>query len=315
MSINILFQGASVTQQEGESSYFYHVQKLFESNRNFVLHKKGYGGSHLGDAGFFNIDSDTKIPLDLCFLEWTTTAASKYDIKKLCYVVNLLLKKNILPIFLILARSDNITININRECERQVIDFCNQHKIPYLDYRYMIDINNDLRDITHTKTSGAVKYANSLFIDIPIIFNKYKNIQLSCINSPLYKIKSFEDVSFEVKEGLSCRLFFSDILINSEVGIKTIHGPSSSMISINNGYRKICVWDIYSHYDRPGYLTISKNFIKLNDNIGFINIEVLPDLIDYSNCKRTFDYTGNKVLKIDAIYSVNCILRKITLPI
>jgi hypothetical protein len=78
---------------------------------------------------------------------------------KLLYIVGILFKKKIIPIFLILARKSNI--KNNRICENQIKNLCFKFNLMFLDYHLIINPKYDLKkDGVHTNKSGAIKYAN-----------------------------------------------------------------------------------------------------------------------------------------------------------
>lgn len=162
------------------------------------MRKLGYGGCHLNDAGFSTIDYDTNVPTDIVFIEWNTTALVKFDEKKIRYMAGVLLKKGIMPIFLILARSDSISPESKRKCEQQVKDFCSDNNLICLDYRYLINPEEDLRDFVHTNLSGAMKYANQIYSDLTQIVGELKNSPFPSLDYFEYSISAVRSLLLDV---------------------------------------------------------------------------------------------------------------------
>lgn len=304
MKINVLFHGASVTQQSYETSYFYHLVKLTENDLNITIDRKTYGGCHLNDAGFLNIDSDTSHSVDICFLEWNTTGLDNFETLQIRYIVNILLSKKIVPVFLILLTSDSLSLNSKRKCEAQVINFCIDNNLHYFDYRKLIDPAIDLRDDVHTNELGAIKYANAIYSDLLNIINELPNYIFPVNLIFDYSINAMPDLSIKITEGSSLFVNFSEIKDNASVFIETVRGPSSPIIDINNGEKNICIWDRWSHYERKAFVFISNNF----DSDRSVKIKVTSEEIDYSLCAREFSFSGIKELNVISIYGVNCIV-------
>jgi hypothetical protein len=303
--LNIFFHGASVTEQGGEESYFYQLNQLISKVEFLSIKKKGYGGCHFNDAGFLTIDDDTNIDIDFCFFEWCTTSVTYFEESKLNYVVAKLFSKKIIPIFLILRRTDNLQDTTSRMCENQVINYCKSNNVMFFDYRNIIIPSEDLRDVVHTNIRGAKKYANQLFKDLQNLSESYPLPRLN-FNFLEYEINCIKDLNICIQEEGEIILNFTNITVNSELVIETIAGPASPIIEVNNGYRKICLWDEYSHYDRVAYSQISNNFLKISEGSGQVIIRVTSDPIDYSICRRDFKYNEIKFLTIKSIYAVNC---------
>lgn len=99
---------------------------------------------------------------------------------------------------------------------------------------------------------------------------------------------------------------FTSLSEDSHVIIETIRGPSSAILDVNYGYRRIQIWDQWSHYERPGFVIISRQFLGNEIGSGIIRINVLGDAIDYSDCSRKFEFNGVKNFKIRSIFGINC---------
>lgn len=299
--MKIFFHGASVTQQSGASSYFQVLQNRVNKIEGIILRRSGYGGCHLNDAGFLTINSDTNEVTDVCVLEWNTTGLSIFDEQKLQYMAGVLLSKDILPVFLILARRD--TIQNSRDSERQVIKFCTDNNLLCLDYRDTVGIECGLRDDVHTNEIGANMYADRLFYDL--IDNKLNisNVGLY-FNYKEFNIYSLRNIVLDVIEGFSVVIELANVQDGAQVIIETIRGPSSPIINIDS--KRICIWDQWCHFERPGFIIIASNLLNLNSTKKSLFLHVLHDNIDYSICSRTFSYNGVKELKIRGIHGIDC---------
>jgi len=304
---HILFQGASVTHQNHESSYIYQLINICKKKANiFKVRKSSYGSCHINDAGFLNINSDTESKTNFCFLEWNTTDLNNFDMNKLLYIIGILFKKKIIPIFLILATKSNI--KNDRICENQIKYLCLKFNLMFLDYRLIINPKQDLKkDGVHTNKSGAIKYANQLFKDLLVLKNNLNNFIFTKFNFFNYKIspliKSINK-SFLLHEGNSYVINIKNIGKNAELFAYVNKGPSSPIITVKDkkSSKEICIWDRWSYYNRGTVIKLW-NFINKN---SVLKISVLNKKIDYSICKRKFSYEGKKYFNIISLYGVNC---------
>jgi hypothetical protein len=308
--MKILFHGASVTEQEGESSYVFQLnEQLKKTDNQHIILKKGFGGCHINDAGLLNIAVDADEEIDICFLEWNTTGLDRFEEGTLRYMAATLIDKGILPIFLILARADSISLDSRRLSEKQVLNFCIENGIPYLDYRGLINPELDLRDVVHTNFSGAVKYAKALFKDLTYFSEKINIISnLKKITSDI-QVNSLEDFSIDVVEGGEFQVTLENVEKYAQLIIGVVKGPSSPIIY--NGKHEICVWDKWSHYERPGYESLLGGLVPDYQAMLKIKIKVLSKSIDYSACTREFSYEGTKVLKVRGLYGINSSILKV----
>lgn len=302
--LNILFHGASVTEQNHETSYFHQLQLLCQRRPDLILRKKGYGGRHLNDAGFLTIGYDTEYVTDICFLDWNSTGLDFFDDDKLKYIIGTLLDKKIVPIFLIFARADSLDGLSNRRSESQIIKFCDKYEIPLLDLRNAVSVKDDLRDVVHTNINGALKYANLIFSYL----TKFDVNSFKCINFfyPKFSINRILDVNGDYEVGRRILMIFDNVCENSHLIVETIHGPSSGLIDVNKGHQKISIWDVHSHYERPGHVILTRDFMSYDDHLFSVELLVLSDEIDYSKCTRPFDFEGIKDFKIRGLYCINC---------
>lgn len=305
--INIFFHGASVTQQDGDSSYFRQLEYLVKDDLEISISKKGYGGCHLSDAGFLTISSDVGSDIDICFMDWSTTGQSDFDQSKLRYMVGVLLDRKITPVFLLFARRDNDLTN--RVCDKQVMDLCREFGVSYLDLRSELDFDLHLRDVVHTNEKGAKIYAKFIYEKIKDMLSS--EYALAPISYEKYVVSCDENSVFDVCENDEVFVDLHGFSDASELIFKVVHGPSSGFLSVDD-LSRICIWDQWSHYDRLGFVSIKK-FVDFDSSLPIrVSIKVLSDEVDYSKCARDFEYSGMKYLKIRGVYGVNCIVSQIS---
>jgi hypothetical protein len=239
-------------------------------------------------------------------LEWNTTALNNFDMNKLLYIIGILFKKKIIPIFLILATKSNI--KKDRICENQIRNLCLKFNLKFLDYRLIINLKQDLKkDGVHTNKSGAIKYAKQLFKDLLVLKNNLNNFIFTKFNFFNYKIspliKSINK-SFLLHEGNSYEIKLKNIGKNAELFAYVNKGRSSPIITVKDkkSSKEICIWDRWSYYNRGTVIKLW-NFINKN---SVLKISVLNKKIDYSICKKKISYVGKKYFNIIGLYGVNC---------
>jgi hypothetical protein len=72
--MNIVFFGASVTEQTKKSGYVPQFKQIVTDNSlNFNIIQKGYGSLHLTDAGICKIDHIIENKPNICFIDWFST--------------------------------------------------------------------------------------------------------------------------------------------------------------------------------------------------------------------------------------------------
>ena len=243
-------------------------------------------------------------------MEWNTTALSNFDESKLLYAYELLKSKQILPVFLILASRANK--EQDRTAETQVLNFAKKHSVLLLDYRHMINLNEHLRDTVHTNELGAKIYAQALINDLPTVFKNFKDSFLinksEAIFQPQFIIREGQCKPFTLFEKQAKRFDIEYLQQNAEVMLEVTIGPSSGFVDINDGFSRINFWDEHCHFERPSFRSIYKaNELNTND---VLSIKMLDDNVDYSACRREFNYEGVKKLHVKSVWGINCVLHE-----
>jgi hypothetical protein len=291
---NILFYGASVTHQSGESSYFDNLKKKCGDH----LLRLSYPSAQLDNAGFFNIYEILKINPDIVFMEWSTTGEKIYDARKLFLILNFLTLHNIIPIFLILPQIRNYFEN--RRSEEQLYEISKAYNVPVLDLRIScraqnLDLTDFLRDSVHTNKNGADLYSNYLanFLKDASI----KPIKISPDPLLIPKINVY-DLGIEVIEGKLLALEISDYDLTSEIAIMHEVGPYTPVIEIYSNDRLVAtrnLWDQWCHYERVSFTTLiySSYFRSIHKDIKIL-VSPIPPVYDLSaNSNFTFSDQKN----------------------
>lgn len=303
--MKIFFHGASVTQQGQSDSYLVNLKSLLPAE--FEVISKGYGGCHFSEAGVLTLanDLDNLTDVNVCVLEWNTTVLSSFKEEDLFYVLNVILQRRILPVFMILARLE--TIKSDRDSEISVASICRKFNIPLLDFRDDV-CEADLRDEVHSSESGALKYANKLY---NWLLNLDVNYQLALIgnNIPFVNrnIYLYDDIECQAEAGRSIVIAIKNISSYASLSIVIEKGPNSGYVKFDS--RVFNLWDSWCFYNRP-YFMFLKEF-QTSDINGSTSeeliIDVLDQPVDYSTCRRPdFNFDGVVILKVISIYATNC---------
>ncbi len=300
--MEILFHGASVTQQSGDFSYFNRLLEKFAGTQ-YKLRKHGYGGCHLNDACFVTINDDLKDGCEICVLDWNTTALGEFDDRKLLWIVKQITDFGALPVFIIFASTANK--NANRQSEMQVIELCARYNFPLLDYRSSVDIDGHLRDGVHTNADGAEIYASLLHRDLLRITTERSRLQAFSVKLETnFSIRRLGEINLNIPEGGILSLSLGNLDRNCQIIARLVHGPKSPILKVQE-HKNICLWDRWSHFSRSGIVALWYDRVPATDSL-VVDIKVLPDAIDYSICAIPFSFSGIKVLDILDLWFVNC---------
>lgn len=277
--------GASVTQQK--KGYCHSLEYLF----NVKINNFGYGSEHIFPSGITHINEVLKSEPDLCFIDWFSTGYETLGDEVLITLDTIkykFSKANCKLIFLFFPRNDHDNrINFYNFIKKYLI----KNDLYFIDLNDYLKYNTEIiRDHVHTTLLGAQEYSKFIYynfdkdfdkIKIPdnIIENKYCNVKELEINKKfLKKVKFFGN----------CYILSFDLNI----------GPNSGYIRIDN-LRNDLLWDNSCHYNRK---CAKLNKIKVD---GELELYVLQRQIDYSNCRRDYDFSNiNFELDIIKIYYI-----------
>lgn len=273
--------GASVTVQT--NGYVDFLSKKFNSD----IKKFGYGSQHLCGAGICYINDVLDCKPDICFIDWFSTGWTNTNNNTIDYlntIVHKFSNSNCRLIFLFLPRSDHDNrINFYSFLK----DYLISKKLFYVDINDYVKHNDKIsRDTVHTTPEGAELYAN-------IIHDEYKKSSNKIIIPTNYT----KTIYCDIKKLNINKCFKKYMIIDGDCDIITSNvniGPNSGWIKLNN--KKILLWDEWCHYKRQ-CTKIDKENIK-----GKTKIEVLQDKVDYSSCRRDYDFSN-----IEFELDINCI--------
>jgi hypothetical protein len=295
--MNILFFGASVTQQSGKSGYVPIFKKIIEDNKfddNVI--QKGYGSMHLNDAGICKIDSIIDEKPNLCFLDWTSTGLIIVDKASLFQYLDTIVRK------LMLIKSQICFLLLDRleMCRNRLLmydnvkEYCTLYKVHFIELYNNTNINELLRDTVHTNELGAQFYADKIYnfylnhkmtqnitytdTDIPNE-NRYSKIKTLPLNKEIHDeinmIGSFEIIGIFQKIGN-----FSGIV---------------EIIRNNEKCYKFNIWDQWCHFTRDN--------IKINVPLSNqVKIIITQDSFNTDDCKVIVNF--NEIIKYMHIYEI-----------
>jgi hypothetical protein len=311
----ILFYGASVTAQAGDTGFFELVKKeLMELG--FEVFRTAYGGCHIDDAGFYRFESALENDFSFIVFEWNTTGLSTYNEFKLAYILQLVKSRGAKPLFLILPQES--TVVNKRNSENQILYICRRLNIPLLDVSDGLSLEKFkllVRDIVHTNELGANFYKEKIVSFIKKVVNEASDYFDGFNLLDDHSIKHLKsnilpyEICLKKEETLKINIkSFSDVY--SELLIRHRIGTFSPVISISDGVLKksLSLWDSYCHYEREHFTTLINNAdfksAYLRDPY-LIEIKISDDLPKYETCRRPdVNFDVEKLVKITEIYSI-----------
>jgi hypothetical protein len=272
MTETIAFFGASVTgQKEG---YAWHLSKKL--NTPYVCFP--YGGNHLHDAGICFIDDVLQENLNYCFIDFFSTDYTTISDITLTYIDTIIYKftnVNVKLIFLFLLKDDTST---RLPFYNFIKDYLHSKNIYYIDINEYIEFSSEyIRDNLHTTPAGSVKYAD-------IIYDKFqKDKHAIILPKDITKTKYVDSIKV-----LNLNLIVHDtIKFEGDcviIGFYINVGPKSGIVKVNG--RSYNCWDKHCHYIRSSF-KLQNVLVK-----GRITLDVSQEPIDYSSCRRDYDFTN-----------------------
>lgn len=156
--MKVVVYGASVTAQKGDSGYFENLKS--KDIPNVELLRVPFGASHLQFAGIAMLQKVIDEKPDVCILDWVTPSTKQFPDGLVERINNILLSNSIKPIWILFPRTDDPYCK--RECCNQ-IRISQSNEIEVVSFQESIykqeDLAKILRDVVHTNTLGAEKYA------------------------------------------------------------------------------------------------------------------------------------------------------------
>lgn len=301
--VRIACFGASVTQQGGPGSYYFHLSKALQELGHTTA-SFGYGSMHIVNAGICFIDTVLEFKPDVCFLEWFTSGC--YEVKDgLLDSWNAILYKfskvNCKLILLVLPRPD---WDAERERFATVsIAHMSQYGVQTINLsKAFSNLKELLRDSVHTNQLGAETYAKSIMAQYMTIADSLQvsnlvpqgeeNKQPDKIDTCLAlekvqlqpnKYCAIKTVAFDQK----IYKYLKFLLEGQIIGIFMNVGPFSSQLTIQSDHedRTYNLWDEWCYYDRK----LIKVAIK-SDKKSEYCLTLNNNVIDRSKAKTQLDW-------------------------
>jgi hypothetical protein len=293
--MNIIFFGASVTQQTKDSAFVSTFKNLITTNNldlNIIQH--GYGSMHLNDAGICKINNVILDKPNICFIDWFSTGFVSINKNYLFIFLDVIVRKLMLInsdiCFLLLDRLD---MNGRRlKMYDLVIEYSELYNLKYIKLYNNENVNELLRDTVHTNIKGANLYANKIYDYF--INNMYKK-------SIIYDKIPNENEYYNINTLPVNQQINNEINLNGNfkiIGIFQKIGNFSGLLEITRDnlepYNEL-IWDQWCHFTR--------NNIKINIPLSeTVKLKVLQDSFDTSQCKYDIDF--NNITKYMYIYEI-----------
>jgi hypothetical protein len=285
ISTNVVFFGASVTEQGGESGYTTIVKRLLDKcDKKYNMIKEGYGSMHLSDAGICKIDTIIKHYPKICFLDWFVTGFICIDKKKLYMYLDAIVRKLLLinchVVFLLFDRSD---MTDNRLLMFQlVIEYAKMYNLKYI---ALYNNNKELlRDTVHTNANGAEFYGLKIF----------ESISINNIESIVYDKIPEENKYSNLKNVQINKKILINMIINGNfelIGIFQSIGLNSGIVEISRDDKPMYIvnfWDQWCHFNRrsiKGSIPLSKTVRMTITNTHFDTSSCNTD-IEFNNLEK-----------------------------
>lgn len=165
--MRITFFGASVSEQDvhhatGEMTGFVsYFQANLAQNYDYEISRVTAGSSDVMDAGIVYTERVVALKPDICVLDWVTPSLMECDPRIVQQIYYRLMEHDILPVTLLLPRTDRDQKEI--PLSQEMIRISKEFDLPlFVMEDYLGDQpleNNILRDIVHTTALGAKAYA------------------------------------------------------------------------------------------------------------------------------------------------------------
>jgi len=169
MSKHIVFFGASVSEQNRHhatqeiTGYVTYLSQLLHTQYDISTSRITSGSNSIDDAGVTYIHRVIDQHPDICLLDWATPEGTDCNSNSVEFIYSELLANRIVPVTVIFPRKDRD--QSATPLSLKLHDFCKTHALPFIDLSKAIDkadLDHLLRDLVHTNSEGAKKYAHLL---------------------------------------------------------------------------------------------------------------------------------------------------------
>lgn len=290
--MKIAIFGASVSEQTVKhddqtiTGYVNYLDKKIQAlELNYDIHRITAGSCGIKDAGLALIDDVVNLNPDICILEWCTSGETNCTYDNISSIYNKLTSNNILPINLVLPRSDRD--QTQTDVYKYTKEISNKYDLPFWDLSEQVDrtlIELILRDSVHTNHIGAKLYSE--FITFQLIKLGLQSIPVVESQIKLHRKTHEFNNSINKVKFINIELFTDTSFINSNIYIflEQRIGPWSralkcSLLTNKNSSKKlenIILHDPWSWRERQCIKSLVP-FTHIEDDTNSINFEIQVD--------------------------------------
>ena len=157
--------GASVTAQQNDSGYVYHLKGILEKHGGFSVSSFARGASHFDYAGFGYLQTILDNRPDILIVDWLTPSMRVFDENKVSLFHEVLSSHIHNIIWVNFPRKDDL--KNERECYSQIKKSCSDYNLHFWDILDEADsfensVDLYLRDVVHTTKEGGKLYGSIL---------------------------------------------------------------------------------------------------------------------------------------------------------
>lgn len=300
--MKICFFGASVSEQHihsvtNEITGF--VTAFKESNLKYNICRVTSGSNSIDDAGIVYVHKVVNEQPDICIIDWATPASINCNQKSISHVYGELIAAGILPVTLILPRSDRN--QKDTPIYRLLYDYTKRHGLPFWDFQESLkdlDHSTFLKDSVHTNSFGAKIYANLISEYIDTInfdnmkvnsFSDFKPVYFLGVSKELSKENHTKKINIDITSSRNNN-FYIKFFLEQRVG------PWSSFLDVfinqDEVFSKISEVELFDPWcwrerqclkDISGWLLISgkKNTLQINQSCKVPNYKSVAEKFDF----------------------------------
>ncbi|WOD06173.1 hypothetical protein [Marinomonas sp. GJ51-6] len=320
--MNIIFYGASVTAQKEQAGYYHALKRMFNDRPDIEFHQVSFAASVFDQAGFAFMRSieDYTSEGDVCFIDWLTPSAAKFNKDKISALTAYIVSLGALPVWVNFPRLDDL--NNERPCYEQIRQHCIELGLPFIDAWKdpkvnSVPIEEVLRDVVHTTPLGGQLYADVLASFIYRLtatqLSVQKNIMgaLSEYKAPALVTKEIIldnskqiNLTFNVPYSIRFELYF---LAEIDSYTPLLSLEFTNLTSQETETYQVNCLDIWSHYNRSKCIKVL--WLKVDKGDYRLSIKSLnKPAIDEVEVKKPVDkdiYPDNQPLLLP-IQQMSC---------
>lgn len=166
MITHVCFFGASVSEQskhhatQETTGYVTYLSELLNAKYNIATSRITSGSNSIDDAGVTYVHRVINQNPNVCVLDWATPECTDCNQHSIEFIYSELLENKIIPLTVIFPRKDRD--QSSTPLSLKLHKFCEAYCLPFIDLSKIIDkseLSILLRDLVHTNSEGAKKYA------------------------------------------------------------------------------------------------------------------------------------------------------------